>query len=133
VSRYQKSETNLDFTEAIDSEWQWDQLGHMQVCTSLQTDNHASTPTTQFFTGRMPLLPANQQRQSTEGKTIPRPYQLVSKLKQVNYSRSLRQLDNTVHITMHKYDTKYERTCTQKLSKDIAKLLHVHSSTVLES
>jgi len=23
---------------------QWHQLGHMQVCTSLQTDNHASTP-----------------------------------------------------------------------------------------
>jgi len=31
------------FTEARDSEWQWHQLGHMQVCTSLQTDNHAST------------------------------------------------------------------------------------------
>jgi len=36
--------TNLDFTEARDSEWQWHQLGHMQVCTLLQTDNHASTP-----------------------------------------------------------------------------------------
>jgi len=43
VSRYQKGKTNLDFTEARDSEWQWHQLGHMQVCTSLQTDNHAST------------------------------------------------------------------------------------------
>jgi len=40
VSRYQKGETNVDFTEARDSEWQWHQLGHMQVCTSLQTDNH---------------------------------------------------------------------------------------------
>ena len=27
VSRYQKGETNLDFTEARDSEWQWHQLG----------------------------------------------------------------------------------------------------------
>ena len=27
--------TNLDFTEARDSEWQWHPLGHMQVCTSL--------------------------------------------------------------------------------------------------
>ena len=38
------------------------------VCTLLQTDNHASTPpaTTQFFTGRMPFLPPNQQRHSTE-------------------------------------------------------------------
>jgi len=43
VSQYQKGETNLDFTEARDSGWQWHQLGHMQVCTSLQTDNHAST------------------------------------------------------------------------------------------
>ena len=42
------------------------QLGHMQVCTSLQTDNHASTPPL-CFTGRMPFLPPKQQRQSTEG------------------------------------------------------------------
>jgi len=41
VGQYQKGKTNLDFTEARDSEWQWHQLGHMQVCTSLQTDNHA--------------------------------------------------------------------------------------------
>ena len=27
-------------------------------------------PTAQFFTGRMPFLPPNQQRQSTEGHTI---------------------------------------------------------------
>jgi len=33
VSRYQKGKTNLDFTEARDSEWQWHQLGYMQVCT----------------------------------------------------------------------------------------------------
>ena len=38
----------LDFTEARDSEWQWHQLGHMQVCTSLQTDNHARTPPLSF-------------------------------------------------------------------------------------
>ena len=30
-------------------EWQWHQLGHMQVCTSLQTDNHASTPPLTFY------------------------------------------------------------------------------------
>jgi len=57
----------MDFTAARDSEWQWHQLGHMQVCTSLQTDKHASTPPLKFFTGRMPFLPPNQQRQSTEG------------------------------------------------------------------
>jgi len=66
VSRYQKGKTNPDFTEARDSEWQWHQLGNMQVCTSLQTDNHARTPQL-FFTGWMPFLLPNQQRQSTEG------------------------------------------------------------------
>jgi len=67
VSQYQKGKSDLDFTEARDSEWQWHQLGHMQVCTSLQTDNHASTSLLSFFTGRMHFLPPNQQRQSTEG------------------------------------------------------------------
>jgi len=67
VGRFQKGKTKLDFTEARDSEWQWHQLGHMQVCTSLQTDNHASTPPLSFFTGRTPFLPPNQQRHSTEG------------------------------------------------------------------
>jgi len=42
----------------------------MQVCTSLQTDNHASTPQLSFFIGRVPFLPPNQQCQSTEGKKM---------------------------------------------------------------
>jgi len=70
VSGYQKGETNLYFTEATDSEWQWNPLGHMQVCTSLQTDNHTSTTPLSFFTGRMPFLLPNQQRQSTAGKSF---------------------------------------------------------------
>ena len=49
VSRYQKGKTDLDFTGARDSEWQWHQLGDMQVCTSLQTDNHASTSPLKFL------------------------------------------------------------------------------------
>jgi len=61
VSLYQKG------TEARDTEWQWHQLGHMQVSTLLQTDNHASTPPLSFFSDRMPFLPPNQQHQSTEG------------------------------------------------------------------
>ena len=65
MSRYQKGKTNLDFTEAGASEWQWHQLGRMQVCTSLQRDNHASTPTRSFFYGS-DALPDAQQRRSTE-------------------------------------------------------------------
>ena len=52
--RHQKGKNNLDFTEARDSEWQWHQLGHMQVCTSLQTDNHASTPLLSFLQAGCP-------------------------------------------------------------------------------
>ena len=57
VSWYHKGKMNLDFTEARDSEWQWHQLGHMQVCTSLQTDNHASTHSVYY---RPDALPATQ-------------------------------------------------------------------------
>jgi len=54
VSRYQKGRTNLDLTEARDSEWQWHQLGHMQDRTMLQTDNHASTPPLSFLQAGCP-------------------------------------------------------------------------------
>jgi len=54
VGRYQKGTTNLDFTEARDSEWQWHQLDHMQVCISLQTDSHASTPPLSFLQAGCP-------------------------------------------------------------------------------
>ena len=78
MNLYQKGKTDLDFTEARDSEWQWHQLGHMQVCTSLQTDNHASTPQLSFLQARCPSChPTNSVKtlkgfkalkdQSTEG------------------------------------------------------------------
>jgi len=54
VSQYQKGKTKLDFIEARNSEWQWHQLGHMHVCTSLQTDNHASTPPLSFLQAGCP-------------------------------------------------------------------------------
>ena len=54
MSWYQKDKTNLDFTEARDSERQCHQLGHMQVCTSLKTDNHASTPPISFLQAGCP-------------------------------------------------------------------------------
>jgi len=54
MSRYQKGKTNLDFTEARDSVWQWHQLAHMHVCTLLQTDNHTSTPPLSFLQAGCP-------------------------------------------------------------------------------
>jgi len=44
--------------------WQWHQLDHMQIiCTSLQTDNHASTSALSFY---RPDALSNQQCQSTD-------------------------------------------------------------------
>jgi len=40
-------------------------------------------PTTQFFTGRMPFLPPNQQRQSTEGMILRRKSKLNIRKAQV--------------------------------------------------
>ena len=63
MSWYQKDKTNLDFTEARDSEWQWHQLGRMQVCTSLQTDSHASTPLLSFLQAGCPsCCPTNSDK-----------------------------------------------------------------------
>jgi len=58
VSRYQKGKTILDFTEARDSEWQWHQLDHMQVCTLLQTDTMPAPHHSVFY--RPDALPAAQ-------------------------------------------------------------------------
>jgi len=41
VSRYQKGKTNLDFTEARDSEWQWHQLA---VCKSALSSRQITMP-----------------------------------------------------------------------------------------
>jgi len=54
LGQYQKGKINLDVTEARDSEWQWHQLDHMQVCTSLKTDNHVSTPPLSFLQAGCP-------------------------------------------------------------------------------
>ena len=67
VSRYQKGKTNLDFSEARGSKWQWHQLGHMHVCTSLQTDNHASTPPLSFLQAGCPSCHPTNSVKSTEG------------------------------------------------------------------
>ena len=69
VSRYQNGKTSLDFTEARDSERQWHQLGHMQVCTSLQTDNHASTPPLSFLQAGCPSCRPNNSVRALKAET----------------------------------------------------------------
>jgi len=74
VSRYRKGKTRRVKSVCIywtrDREWQWHQLGYVQIYTPPQRDYHANIPPLSFFTGRMPFLPPNQQRQSTEGYVL---------------------------------------------------------------
>jgi len=41
ISWYQKGKTNLDFSEAGDSEWQWH---HLAICKSVPCSKHITTP-----------------------------------------------------------------------------------------
>jgi len=46
VSQYQKGKTNLDFTEARDSGWQWHQLGYnasLHLAQDRQPHQHPTT------------------------------------------------------------------------------------------
>ena len=67
VSQHQKG---LILMKEETMEWQWHQLDHLQMfCTSLQTDNHASTSSLDFFIGPILFLMPNQQCESTEGRS----------------------------------------------------------------
>ena len=54
VSRYQKGKTNLDFSEARDSQWQWHPLG-----LHLTPDNHANTQALSFLQAGCPSCRSN--------------------------------------------------------------------------
>jgi len=54
--RYNQNKSGLP--GARDNEQHWDQLGDMQICTSPQSDNHASIPPLSFY--RPDALPAAQ-------------------------------------------------------------------------
>ena len=104
-----KVKTNLDFTEARDSEWQWHQLGHMQVCTLLQTDNHASTPPLSFLQAGCPSC---------------RPTNSVRALKanpDVSHSEKLKHLLITERANIR--TTKVERFALKKLFVHCSMLL----------
>jgi len=70
VSQHRKDQTNLDFNEARDDGVAVASAGPYAkiICTLLQTDNHTSTSSLNFFTGQMLFLTPNQQCQITEGQ-----------------------------------------------------------------
>ena len=86
-------------------EWQWHQLGYMQLCTLLQTDNHASTPPLSFFY-RPDALPVTQPtvskhwRQNREiimhtSNKLLSCYWLPSKQTSISGTKALSQLPRT--------------------------------------
>jgi len=95
VSWYRNGKTNLDFTEAGESEWQWHQLGHMQVCTSRQITTPA--PHNSVFYRPDAFLPPNQPRQSTEGKN--RQVKAITvEVRVVNYSMYSHEASTVVGV-----------------------------------
>ena len=74
---------------AVASAWPYAKL------TWPQTDNHTSTPPLKFFTGRMPFLPPNQQRQSTEGK-----YKYKYTKDNLNVNMNMQMEKKHVHTTV---------------------------------
>jgi len=92
VSRYQKGKTNLDFTEARDSEWQW------HLAPDRLPRQH---PTPQFFTGRMPYLLPNNSAKALEANV----YNHISKMRRFNLwgQGTDRQADGTQHCLILRY------------------------------
>jgi len=94
VSRYQKGKTNSGFyvTESRDSEWQWHYLGHIEVCTSLQTDNQARTPPLSFLLARCPsCCPTNN----------------VKALKALEYTKNILKKTNTRKLYLNISNTAF--------------------------
>jgi len=61
----------LDFTEARDIEWQWNPLIMiMQVCASLQTNNHTTTPPRSFLQAGCPSCRPTNSVKALKAKLI---------------------------------------------------------------
>ena len=137
VSQYQKGKTNLDFTEARDSEWQWHPLGRMQVCTSLQMDNHATTRPLSFLQAVCPscrpTTSSNHWRQNcgieseskiekanhgTRGNTALKSRPELERSSQVTPAKNHQHLANGIRMTL--------------LCKDVSSSLKHHYCSMLD-
>jgi len=103
VSRYQKGKTNLDFTEARDSEWQWHQLGHMQVCTSHKTDNHASTSPLSFLQAGCPSCRPSNSVKALKAQLLASKLSTNAKFQNLQdlNSRTFHVLSSTLSVFKH--------------------------------
>jgi len=79
VSRHQKGNTNLDLLEE-ETEWQWHQMGHMQICSLTKTHNHATIPPLTFLQARCPSCCPTNSVKAQKGDKILRLSRLVFKI-----------------------------------------------------
>ena len=98
VSRYQKGKTNLDFTGARDSEWQWHQLGISKFAPRSRQITMPAPHHSVFY--RPDALHANQPTVSKHWR------QFLEDRRDMKYPIHSRKSKQTVHIS-------YELTCQQ--------------------
>jgi len=67
VSRHQKGKSFWILLEP-EMGWQWHQLDHTQITAPRSRQITTPVPHHSVFTGQMPFMPPNQQRQSTKGR-----------------------------------------------------------------
>jgi len=89
-----------------DGEWQWHQLWHMQVCTSLQTDNHTRTLPLSFLQAGCP-----SSRPTNSVITLKATCLLEKKenIRIVNRHLKLTELGSTGPETLHVADRQMKR------------------------
>jgi len=85
VIRYQEGKTDLDFTEARDSDWQWHQLG---ICKSALRCRQITTPAPHHSVFYMPdAVPAAQPTASKQKKREKERYDIAACQKHTNYEQ----------------------------------------------
>jgi len=113
----------VDFTEARDSEWQWHQLGHMQVCTSLQTDNHASTPPLSFLQDRCPSCRPTNSVKAQKTMALKASFRTTPSISTSNrFNKISICMDAQTHAQMDRQTNKEaaaDRSRWRKLIKDV--------------
>ena len=129
MSRYQKGKTNLDFTEARDSEWQWNHLGHMQICTLLQTAPHHSV----FLQAGRPSCHPTNSVKALKGKTSDNSYLQLQIVVLCSKIPSLEHLYNSIKSVRLGYQSLiFFNTFLFKKQSALSLFLYLHSKQNLK-
>jgi len=121
VSRYQKGKTNLDFTEARDSKWQWHQLGH----------NHASAPSLSFY--RPGVIPDAQPTASKHRQSMQFKYPYTLFLRNTNWNHNYSPPTLTTSPNCNSKTTKQYLYLTKCTRHHVVQTLILFEATIMSS